>query len=65
MHLSGRVTVIQTPTDPYLILTHIHTSRLCVNFSTYMSQQRLLSEGADQSFSVHLAQPQDVQRTTI
>lgn len=32
---------------------------------TYMSEQGLLSQSTDQSFGVHLAQPQDVQRTTI
>lgn len=30
-----------------------------------MSEQRLLSQGTDQSFGVHLAQPQDVERTAI
>ena len=32
---------------------------------TYMSEQRLLSKSTDQSFGVHLSQPQDVQRTAI
>lgn len=32
---------------------------------TYVSEQRLLPQSADQPFGVHVAQPQDVQRTTI
>lgn len=32
---------------------------------TYMSEKRLLSESTDQSFGIHLTQPQDIQRTSI
>lgn len=72
IHLSGHATalicVIQLPTAcPVNLLTHTENEDWkCVAARvTYMSEQRLLSESADQSFSVHLAQPQDVQRTTI
>lgn len=52
----------------YLFIVGFHpTSRLVtlVLRVTYMSEQRLLSQSTDQAFGVHMAQPQDVQRTTI
>lgn len=42
--------------------TNLNCSTVCF---TYMSEQRLLPESAHQSFGVHLAKPQDVQRTAV